>query len=465
MKQTAEFTKDFFSAHKDLPGAVTPNLWLESLCSEYGPLFDGFLESEELLWGYFTNGFKIQYGSNFSPSDNSIKRHKLVMSASDDGAAPVFNIAINALATDSKSNTLENAGANTDPVLQKTDISVEVDNEPDFTEVESQVPSYRQMSNSKKLKLKSGRFVEDVMFKHGLMFQYIHPIHSFIYVHEDLNLKGIFTLEEEVELQHLNLKETPRPYTPKGTFSSFFKKFMTIDDLDKLRAVLFSGHPELTNEDDPEFWICQMFFVFLLDMLLLGKKKSQCFSLGLSEAWILANPWSMIQKLFHDTEHIYFLGGEKSGLAGQERKDVSRTLPGLESMSTRATGKKGDGYIRVFGSALRDVGAMEAGPKWEGPKGTKCFFESGLMPKTLRDILWSYSTKCGHRAEVLTKLVIPGVLVYGEGFKRVELDSIGGYVTRIRSSQWKMLNLSGGVKALTSLFLDIYRVRVSETAA
>ncbi|KAJ3110782.1 hypothetical protein HK100_002910 [Physocladia obscura] len=263
---------------------------------------------------------------------------------------------------------------------------------------------YQQMVNSNKLKLKSGRFVEDVI-----------SIHSFIYVHDDPNFNGIFTANEEDELQRLNLKETTRAYTPKGTFSGFFKKFVTINDLDELRAVLFSGPPELTNEDDPEFWICQI--------------------------------------------------GEKSGLAGQERKDMSRTLPGLESLSSRNTGKKGDGYIRIFGSAARDVGAMEAGPKWEGPKGTKCFFESGLMPKILRDILWSYSKKSGHHAEILKQLVIPGVLVYGEGFKRVKLDSIGGYVTRIRSSQWKTLNLSGGVKALTDIFLDIYRLLVLQNEA
>ncbi|KAI9316547.1 hypothetical protein BDR26DRAFT_905583, partial [Obelidium mucronatum] len=153
--------------------------------------------------------------------------------------------------------------------------------------------------------------------------------------------------------------------------------------------------------------------------------------------------------------------GEKSGLAGQERKVRSRALPGLESMSARATGKKGDGHIRIFGSANQDVGAMEAGPKWEGAKGTKCFLESeSMMPKILRDILYSYLTKCNHNADVLKQLVIPGVLVYGEAFKRVELDSVGGYVTRMRSSKWKMLNFSSGVKDLTSLFLDIYRVRI-----
>ncbi|KAJ3250805.1 hypothetical protein HDU77_006330 [Chytriomyces hyalinus] len=100
-------------------------------------------------------------------------------------------------------------------------------------------------------------------------------------------------------------------------------------------------------------------------------------------------------------------------------------------------------------------------PKWEGAKATKCFVESGsLMPKILRNILWSYVTKCGHSADVLKRLVIPGILIYGEAFRLIELDSIGGYVTRIRMNAWKIMNLNGGVKPLMDLFLDIFLVRV-----
>ncbi|KAJ3398092.1 hypothetical protein HDU80_009256 [Chytriomyces hyalinus] len=128
-------------------------------------------------------------------------------------------------------------------------------------------------------------------------------------------------------------------------------------------------------------------------------------------------------------------------------------------MSTRSTGRKGDGYIQVFGGEGQDVGAMEAGSKWEGAKATKCFVESGsLMPKILRDMWWSYMTKCGHSADVLKRLVIPSILIYSKAFRLIELDSIGRYITRIRMNGWKITNLNGGVKPLMDLFLDIFLI-------
>ncbi|KAJ3114897.1 hypothetical protein HK100_001524 [Physocladia obscura] len=258
---------------------------------------------------------------------------------------------------------------------------------------------YQEMADSNKLKLKSGKYAEDII-----------PIHSFIFCPDDENSTAPFTGLEQEELKNLNRKEKPPMFSRNGMFLSFYKKFAKAESPHDLNSALFvAGHPELLKTEDPEFWICRI--------------------------------------------------GEKCGLAGQERKDVTRKLPGLDSMTKRATGKKGDGYIRVFGNGKCDVGAMEAGPTWEGVGGTKSFTESGtVMPKVLRDILWSYVNRCRSSAEVLRKLVVPGILVYGEKFQRIELDSIGGYVTRVCSSGWKTLNLKGTVESFVDIFLNVFLV-------
>ncbi|CAG8799558.1 17182_t:CDS:1, partial [Racocetra persica] len=67
--------------------------------------------------------------------------------------------------------------------------------------------------------------------------------------------------------------------------------------------------------------------------------------------------------------------GEKAGIASSRK------------IKRKIIGKKGDGYVREFGSKPTEWAATEGGAQWKRKKDTKIIKESGLnLPKTLKDI-------------------------------------------------------------------------------
>ncbi|KAI8823799.1 hypothetical protein BJ741DRAFT_654952 [Chytriomyces cf. hyalinus JEL632] len=434
---------------------ITPVHWLAYIRSNLGPNNGAFVDPGIL--GEFRKGFKLKFDQRFDI---------------EKGAERDFTGLLDEIRREAESDAEISSNGKRPGEEQQNEVAIKNNRQTDQPIVDAKCKTlfdvqsksifeakYKSMDKSEKLKLQSGKYAEDVMYQHAITFKYIHPMHSFIFCPDDENSTAPFTEQEQLELCTRNKKVKANMFEAGGMFSQFYKKFSKVTHAD-LDSALYAGHPEMSQKKDPDYWICRLFITFLHDISLLSVNKSQCFSLGLSETWILSNAWRILQLLFHDTDNIYVLGGEKSGLASQERKDASRKLPGLDTMPKRMTGKKGDGYIRAFGNGKRDLGAMEAGPTWEGTTGTKSFIETGtVMPKVLRDILWSYTNRCNLSRDVLAKLTVPGMLVFGEKFQRIELDSIGGYVTRVHASGWKTLDLKGSMQSFIDLFLDIYLVR------
>ncbi|RUS28554.1 hypothetical protein BC938DRAFT_481750 [Jimgerdemannia flammicorona] len=155
------------------------------------------------------------------------------------------------------------------------------------------------------------------------------------------------------------------------------------------------------------------------------------FTLELPEAWYRVNVWRTIDIAFSDIPYTFFIGGEKSGLASNERKNRYRTLANVNPIQRKVIGKKGDGYVRVFGSIPTDWAASEAGSKWEGNHGTKLIKECGMsLPRTLKDILVNLAYKIKFSEDKLRKLNIVGFIHSGAVLIRTNLDCPAGYVCR-----------------------------------
>ncbi|KAJ3220492.1 hypothetical protein HDU81_011388 [Chytriomyces hyalinus] len=322
---------------------------------------------------------------------------------------------------------------------------------------------YLALRDDEKFRLESGRYVEDVMYSKCCTFSYEHLMHSFIFSPDDPTTTQLFSEEELLEIKETNVKETPDSYpSEKGLFWRYFSKFQGITDLSVLKTKLFNTcHPELFEDDPNEQWACQIYFLFLQNIWINASKNDSCFALDLSESWILSNPWQFVQNLFHDCKDVFVLGGEKGGLASQERKDLSRMVGGQSDLSRRAMGKKGDGYVRILGSEVRDVAAIEAGVKWEGAGATKAFIESEhILPKMLRDILWSMHKRLNNCPVALTEISIPGLAIYGNRCKRLSLDHVKGQVTRVESTDWLTLSMSGNVNDNLEVFMEVFLLRV-----
>ncbi|KAJ3228650.1 hypothetical protein HDU78_009620, partial [Chytriomyces hyalinus] len=318
---------------------------------------------------------------------------------------------------------------------------------------------HSELLDDEKFRLKSGKIVEDVMYDKCRTFSHEH----YIYSPDDPITVSLFTKEENLEIQTMNEKKPPDTYlSDDGLFHRFFEKFQGTKTLSDLKSKLFnSAHPELFEDDSNEQWICQLYLMFLQCIWINASKNNSCFAMDLSESWILSNPWQFVQNLFHDCKDIFVLGGEKGGIASQARKNHGRLVGGQVDMCRRAMGKRGDGYVRIFGSDVRDVAAIEAGEKWEGESATKAFVESQhILPKMLRDILWDMHNRFGKCPDALTQISIPGLAIYGNRCKRLSLDHVKGQVTRVESSDWFTLSMSGNVNENLEVFLEILLVRV-----
>ncbi|KAJ3176799.1 hypothetical protein HDU85_006534 [Gaertneriomyces sp. JEL0708] len=259
--------------------------------------------------------------------------------------------------------------------------------------------AFNSMSNDKKWLLKSGRYVEDVMYKAGMNFQYV----SFCYLDADPNVASIFTPEERDEIQSTNVKHIP-PFKEKGLFHSFYTKFAFCDSRAALRDMLYSKQVELqsSNESDEEFWHCQLYHQFLVDM--------------------------------------------------------------DDADGSEVHGQEGDGYVRAFDGIARDLAATEVGLKWEGLKGTKLMTESlGKLPKVLRDIFTSNYRRGGSRETLLREMAVPGLAVYGPMSSLLVLDAPRGYVVRCKISDWKELSMSiskEGMQANGQVFARFLAMRM-----
>ncbi|KAI9105344.1 hypothetical protein DFS34DRAFT_588690 [Phlyctochytrium arcticum] len=152
-------------------------------------------------------------------------------------------------------------------------------------------------------------------------------IHSFTYVSTDRNVTDLFTEAERREIEQDSVK-CPDPFTAGGSFHRMFNRFAQCKPAAGLRNALYSGCSELLDEnahDDDDFWLCQIYHVFLTD-ILLQERNSREFSKYLSEAWLLANPYHVLQPLFGDQVDMLFFTGEKSGIAVAQRKNKDRQL-------------------------------------------------------------------------------------------------------------------------------------------
>ncbi|KAJ3235323.1 hypothetical protein HDU78_005268 [Chytriomyces hyalinus] len=305
------------------------------------------------------------------------------------------------------------------------------------------------------------KHVEDVMYHTCIKFQNKHMMHSFIYNADNIATTSLFTPEENKEIQDTNKKPNLHTFTPKtGLFVQYFSKFKDISDLEELKQALFNTcHLELFKTKNNEQWMCQVFHSFLYDTWLNALKNDPCFSLNLLESWILSNPWHFVQILFLDHKDIFVIGGEKGSLASQVRKDASRKVGGLTAMSRQLIGKKGDGYVCFLGSDARGVAAIEAGPKWEGPGATKVLVKTEkILQKALLDIFLVMHNRLGNSVDMLNKLAVPDLAIYGDKCKQLKPDHVGGYVTRVVSTEWMNLSMcvSGCVIDRKALFVEVF---------
>ncbi|CAJ0640116.1 13_t:CDS:2 [Entrophospora sp. SA101] len=299
---------------------------------------------------------------------------------------------------------------------------------------------FETMKNEKKWKLKTGKYVEDVLYDLGKkskfhkreramlhimvlllciiadrpkFHSYSSLVHSFIVDPEDKFLQSGFTTDELTEIcETMTVQEAPQIEGELLEYIDTFAKTSTKD----IREALYASHPRLCRDYNPlvDFAYEHVRTTVTDWVRLLEMHPNPLTQQDLPESWFRINVWRTVDIAFSDTPFVFFVGGEKAGLASTERKNRGRTLNNIHQMQRKKIGKKGDGYVRTFGSRPIEWAASEAGSKWEGEQGTKLIKERGLsLPKTLKDIFISLARKVNFSEEKIRKINVPGFVHSG----------------------------------------------------
>ncbi|CAG8800662.1 10176_t:CDS:2, partial [Gigaspora margarita] len=269
---------------------------------------------------------------------------------------------------------------------------------------------FNSMDDRRKWKLKSGNFVENILY--------------------DL---GSFTQEELKEI--IETTTSPQELQIEDDLLNYIDTFAK-DSTKDIREALYAPHPKFCREYDPfKDFAYEHVRTTVSDWVRLLEMQP--------------NPLSLRD----------FPESEKAGIASSDRKNRNRGLSGINKMRRKIIGKKGDGYLREFGSTITDWAASEVGHKWDGEKGTKLLKECGLsLPKNLKDIFISLSRKINFCEEKIRKIRVPGFILSGAVLIKIILDCPNGYVCRItRDSPLEIYaDVSQFNKTLDALISIIY---------
>nr|CAG8563336.1 3191_t:CDS:10 [Entrophospora candida] len=302
------------------------------------------------------------------------------------------------------------------------------DNEFTFKDKELFTRQFKAMTNDRKWKLSTGKYVEDILYDLGMKCKYHNLVHSFIINPKDNFVQTGFNSKEISEITN---KEYGN-YTPDidENLLAYINNFAK-ESTNEIREVLNAQHPKLGKD----FNIATDFQyehvrTTIADWVRLYEMTPNPLCMEMPESWYRIHVWRTIDIAFSDLPYVFLIGGEKACLATSERKNRLRTLDNFERMQRKAIGRKGDGYVRTLGSRQLDWAASEAGRKWRGESGTKLLKEGLTLPKTLKDIFIELSRRVNYCEDKVRKINVPGFIHSGAVMIKTNLDCPGGYVCR-----------------------------------
>ncbi|CAG8635101.1 9257_t:CDS:10 [Funneliformis mosseae] len=255
---------------------------------------------------------------------------------------------------------------------------------------------YKSIPESSKMRLSTGKIVENTLFKFCKNMDYEHHAHSYIVDCDDTEIKALFTDTEWNELTNDRLGVPPIPADIAKELSKYGKK--TLEEFREVSMtsylqnnVKYNVHQHYDNE-----WI-QMSVRNLVNLY----ENTDC---------------PLLQNQYEDW-YTVALFGSCIDLCLRDMRlgtDIKRTdAPSLASAnrknrtsSTRKrklTGRKIDGIVYVIYKLL-EIGAIEAARSFKGVSDRKYLLENFKMPKTLRDMLADMIRDVNYEEERVNKL-------------------------------------------------------------
>ena len=238
--------------------------------------------------------------------------------------------------------------------------------------------AYLAMDPDRMWTLKTGTKVETVVYEFAKSLRRESYLHSFIINDADAETRSLFSPEEWKEIRTFKAKEKPKL---DPCHKNLLKKYTT-NDIRKLRSLLFESFtPDGKEYNRNDHFCLDSINNAYRGILRLWEMDNNPFDSSKLEGWFAMNIWSRLIDPALDDLNVNLIRGEGMSFASSERKNAQRKVNTYKKF-----GRKGDGVFRLPNSRL-EVGAIEAGRKYEEKSGTKHLSDSLKLSKMLKDMM------------------------------------------------------------------------------
>ncbi|KAI8335143.1 hypothetical protein BC941DRAFT_399684 [Chlamydoabsidia padenii] len=308
---------------------------------------------------------------------------------------------------------------------------------------------YSKMEDSMKWKLEcTGRYVEDVLYNHGLTLEKENCLHSFILDTDDDDIRGLFGRDEWEEIDCTNVKEDPPlPDNVKTLLHDLNKT-----DYSAIYDILKDSTRRYEDFNTKAIFYAVDSILFLYEAVPNPLMSQQL------EQWYQANIWTPIMdKMLGDLPGVVCVLGESASLASKERKRQQGKLP------SGRMGSRTDITLRKAGNGLvLEYGAAEDAANYDGTLGKKRMHEAELkLPKTLKDMMTVLCNDCNWNAAIIKNIEVVGYCHSGTVTEFMVMDNPSGYVCRLlRSNYYQVPDTIADISKLLRLLAAALRMKL-----
>ncbi|CAG8510452.1 7269_t:CDS:10 [Scutellospora calospora] len=280
------------------------------------------------------------------------------------------------------------------PKVEKNSLSNQINKKSNsFTDEDYELflKQYNSMVRESKWRLKSGIYIEDIMFDLGKHCKFYHPLHSFIFDTDDSYTCSEFTNEELEEICTENCRDLPDLNPELLKFISTFVKTSTRE----IREELNHSHVNLgSNYETSIHYSYDHVKATIGDWVRLIEKSPNLLTMNLSESWFCTNVWRVINNAFGNIPYVFVVGREVGGIATSERKNRYRMIDNETPIVRKKVGKRGDGFVRSLGTQKLEWAASEAGSGFS-------------LPRQLKDIFIKLARKVNFDVDKIRQINVP----------------------------------------------------------
>ncbi|CAG8639785.1 20349_t:CDS:2, partial [Dentiscutata erythropus] len=315
--------------------------------------------------------------------------------------------------------------------------------------------AHNAIPNNAKMRLKSGRIVEDILFNYVKDKDYEEHAHSYIIDCENENIKSLFSEEEweELILDRLGVPSLPQEIAKE--LARYGKK-----SLEELRKIVNTPYLQdgvvydVQQHYDLE-WIQMSVRTLVnlyenMDSPLVRNQYEDWFTVALFGACI--DMCMRTAQLGTDVKRT-----DAPSLASANRKNRNRP-----KNVRKFIGRKIDGIVYII-NRLLEVGAIEAARSFSGESHRKYLNEKFKMPKTLRDMLADHIRAVNYDEEKINKIQVFGILHFGLRIQFTRLWRTGGSITIFhKDPQLYYLDnkfSAEGIKIFLKFLAEVYRCK------